>query len=36
MTIRSLADAYGIGPETLHSWVKKYKKARGNDRAQKR
>nr|BFF07019.1 hypothetical protein GCM10023233_19880 [Brevibacterium otitidis] len=33
-TIRSVADAYGIGAETLRNWVKKYKAARGEDEAQ--
>lgn len=33
-TIRSVADAYGIGAETLRNWVKKYKAAHGEDEAQ--
>ncbi|HJA38471.1 MAG TPA: transposase [Candidatus Brevibacterium intestinigallinarum] len=32
--MRSVADAYGIGAETLRNWVKKYKAAHGEDEAQ--
>lgn len=32
-TIASVAQAYGIGTETLRNWVKKYRAVRGQDEA---